>query len=376
MRKEFLLIPVSLVLALGAAEGLLRLFPTLLPLELEIKLEDRPETRGLSHPYIGNLPKPNSEVVVRTSEFEIHYPTDAHGFNNPEPWPTKADVVAVGDSLTFGYGAAPDEAWPALLAQELPGISIVNLGLIGAGPQQHLRIYETFGVPLQPRILLVGFFLANDFWDAELFDTWEKSGVGGNYMVWRDFGRKTEPDAGGPIAALGEVLRRSYLYNWARFVREMFRNWRAAEPKNLQLADGSNLKLRPGHLADKTADIEPGNPVFELAVDALERIHTIATRHGTHLIVVLQPGKEATYLSLLDGSDPDPGAPLRAALEARGIDYLDLLPAFREQAAAGARLFFEVDGHPNLEGYQLTAEEVLAYLKSNAEVYGLTLAQH
>jgi len=376
VRKELLLIPVSLVLALGAAEGLFRAFPTLLPLELRIKLEDSPETRGLSHPYIGNLPKPNGTVVVRTSEFEIRYPTDAHGFNNPEPWPTKADIVAVGDSLTFGYGVAPENAWPALVARELPGVKMVNLGLIGAGPQQHLRIYETFGVPLQPSILLIGSFLANDFWDAELFDAWEKTGVGGNYMVWRDFGRKASPEDAGPIASLEDVLQSSYLYHWARFVRQMLRNWQAAEPKSLQLADGSELQLRPSQLTDKTGDIEPGNPAFELAIDALERIHTIAAEHGTHLIVVLQPGKEATYMPLLDGTAPDPGAAMRAALDARGIEYLDLLPAFRDRAEAGAKLFFEVDGHPNLEGYELTAEEVLAYLKSNADEYGLASAQH
>ena len=214
-----------------------------------------------------------------------------------------------------------------------------------------MRVYETFGVPLEPKILLIGFFLANDFWDAEKFDAWRKSGVGGNYMVWRDFGRQTA------IASVEKVLGNSYLYYWARFIREVYRNWRAGEPKDLQLADGSHLKLRPDDLAEKTAYIEPGNPIFELAVDALERINAIASSHGTHVIVVLQPSKEETYLPLLDGTPADPGAPLRAALAARGIEYLDLLPVFREHAEAGAKLFYEFDGHPNAEGYRLIAKE-------------------
>jgi hypothetical protein len=203
MRIEILLIPLSLAIALVAAEGLLRAFPMLLPLELQIALEDSPETRGISHPYIGNLHTPSGTLIVRTSEFEIPYPTDRHGFNNADPWPATADIVAVGDSLTFGYGVTPDEAWPALIARKLPNTKVINLGLIGAGPQQHLRIYETFGVPLEPRILLIGFFPANDFWDAEMFEAWLKSGVGGNYMVWRDFGR----DSGEQIASLRGALR-------------------------------------------------------------------------------------------------------------------------------------------------------------------------
>jgi lysophospholipase L1-like esterase len=371
LRKELLLIPLSLVVALVAAEGLLRAFPTLLPPELQIVLKDSPRTRGVSHPYIGNLQTRDGTVTVRTSEFQIPYPTDAHGFNNADPWPARAEIVAIGDSLTFGYGVAPDEAWPTLIARALPDKTVINLGLIGAGPQQYLRVYETFGVPLEPKILLVGFFLANDLWDAERFDAWLKSGVGGNYLVWRDFG----PETNGLILSLGEILRDSYLYNWARFVRQSYRNWRAAEPKDLPLADGSRVKLRPDHLVEMTAYIEPGNRIFDLTLDALERIDAIATSHGTHVIVVLQPGKEETYLPLLDGTLADPGAPLRAELRARGIEYLDLLPAFRERAAAGAKLFYEFDGHPNAEGYRLTAQGILAHLESNAAEYGLAIAQ-
>jgi lysophospholipase L1-like esterase len=366
MRKEMLLVPFSLILALGAAEGLLRGFPALMPLEVQAALEGRPGTRFVDHAYIGHLQPPNGTLNIRTGDFEIPYPIDAHGFNNADPWPAKADIVAVGDSLTFGYGVAPDEAWPALIAQEVPDAKVINLGLIGAGPQQHLRVYETFGVPLEPKILLIGFFLANDFWDAEKFDTWLKSGVDGNYMAWRDFRGNT----GDRTVFLGDALRSTYLYTWARFVREIYRNWLAGEPKDLKLVDGSHVKLRPDDLAENTTYIAPGNPIFELAVDALERINAIATSHGTHVIVVLQPSKEETYLPLLDGTPADPGAPLRAALQARGIEYLDLLPLFREHAAAGARLFYEFDGHPNAEGYRLTAEGILAHLESNAAEYG------
>jgi lysophospholipase L1-like esterase len=341
----------------------------LLPLEVQLAVEHTPTT--VSHPYIGHLNAPNGALVIRTSEFQIPYPTDVHGFNNAGPWPARADIVALGDSLTFGYGVAPDQAWPALIAQALPDTKVINLGLIGAGPQQHLRVYETFGVPLAPKILLVGFFLANDFWDADKFDTWLKSGAGGNYMVWRDFGADSNDRTG----LGGEVLRDSYLYHWARFIRRSYRNWRAGEPKDLQLADGSHVKLRPDDLAYMTAYIEPGDPVFDLALDALARINAIAASHGTHVIVVLEPSKEETYLPLLDGKPADPGAPLRAALDARGIEYLDLLPVFREHAAAGAKLFYEFDGHPNAEGYRLTAQGILAHLESNAEEYGLAVAQ-
>jgi hypothetical protein len=56
--KEILLIPLGIFIALVAAEALLRAFPTLLPVDRQIALEDSPETRGVSHPYIGYLPTP------------------------------------------------------------------------------------------------------------------------------------------------------------------------------------------------------------------------------------------------------------------------------------------------------------------------------
>lgn len=55
--------------------------------------------------------------------------------------PTGARVLALGDSLTFGHGAAPDQAWPVLLAQ-LTGWQVDNEGVNGdtsAGALQRLE---------------------------------------------------------------------------------------------------------------------------------------------------------------------------------------------------------------------------------------------
>lgn len=56
------------------------------------------------------------------------------------PLPAGARVLALGDSLTHGQGAAPDEAWPARLAA-LTGWAVVNAGVNGdtaAGAQDRL----------------------------------------------------------------------------------------------------------------------------------------------------------------------------------------------------------------------------------------------
>ena len=87
--------------------------------------------------------------------------------------------------------------------------------------------------------------------------------------------------------------------------------------------------------------------------------------------MVLQPSKEEVYLPLVGPDVPDFSRDLRAAFEERGIDFLDLGPAFRARAAAGESLFFEVDGHPNPRGYALIAQLVLAHLRDNSRKFGL-----
>jgi lysophospholipase L1-like esterase len=96
---------------------------------------------------------------------------------------------------------------------------------------------------------------------------------------------------------------------------------------------------------------------------ALQSLDLLTLGDGAHLLVVLLPGKEETYGPLLGRNVPDPTSALREALDSRGIDYLDLAPGFQERAAAGDRLFFEADEHPNPAGQALIARLVEARLE-------------
>ena len=364
----------GMVVALAIVEGVFHLAPGLLPVEVQQQVQASSRTMGVSHPYIGNLQAPNREGVIWGSDFRATHHTDAHGFRNDSPWPERAEIVVVGDSLVFGYGVEDDEAWPALLAQGMPQFRLINLGLIGASPQQYLRVYETFGAPLQPKLLIVGFFAANDFWDAGLYERWLASGVGGNYLVWRDFGRNLPTGAGAfaPIDAIRSwLLRRSYLYNFLRFARNAFQNWRQGSTRVLEYENGVKLRLSRDIWDAHMTGSQPDQRQFHLAFQALKRIQDIAQEHGTKVLVVFQPGKERVYLPLLGESFPDPTDALRKALDELGVDYLDLLPAFRREAKDGKQLFFATDGHPNRHGYRLIAAEVFAHLKRRANVYGL-----
>jgi hypothetical protein len=131
------------------------------------------------------------------------------------------------------------------------------------------------------------------------------------------------------------------------------------------------LQLRPSDLHEASAAALPGRREFQLLLEALAELHSIAADQHVHVLMVLQPGKEEVYLPLLEHSKADPTSALREAFDARGIQYLDLAPAFRERAAAGERLYREVDGHPNEAGYALISQLILSHLKQHEGEYGL-----
>ncbi|HHX2509836.1 TPA: arylesterase [Neisseria subflava] len=74
--------------------------------------------------------------------------------------PEGSTVLALGDSLTFGYGASPEESYPAQL-QKLTGWNIVNGGISGNTSAQALERLPAL-LKRQPELVIVGIG-GNDF---------------------------------------------------------------------------------------------------------------------------------------------------------------------------------------------------------------------
>ena len=85
----------------------------------------------------------------------------ACGKHEPKNYPnSNTDIIAFGDSLTYGYGAARGESYPAYLSEML-GREVINLGISGDTSAMGLaRIKEI--KRYDPYMVLIE-FSANDF---------------------------------------------------------------------------------------------------------------------------------------------------------------------------------------------------------------------
>jgi lysophospholipase L1-like esterase len=344
-----------------------------MPEEAQLRLhwQDLSEPVTLGDPYLGHVFAPShvDRIARPDGDFAFTFTTDEHGFRNPSPWPERADIVVVGDSMAFSYGVEDDEAWTALLAAQLPGRRVVNLGLIGGAPQQYLRIYERFGQPLQPDLVLFCLFPGNDVGEAGLFDRWVRGGSQGNYLIER-----FRNDKDGSPRSISDMLRQSYLAMFLRYTRKDMVS--RVNARTIDLPDGGQIQLVPDFYDVVERLTQPGHPNFRLVLDTVEQARALAQQNGSQFLVLLMPTKEEIYLPLLDDEERAPAtAPFVAAFEEAGIPYLDLTPPLRTGARQGEQLFYEVDGHPNATGYGRIARAVLDHLRNNGQTYGLERVQ-
>ena len=355
----------SLVVALGAGELALRLMPGLLSEEARLRLSW--QEQRLSHaartrpdPTIGFLYVPYGHDLVRQGEVHFSYATDRDGFRNAAGGPDSAEIVAIGDSWTFGFGVDDSVAWPRLLADSLRPLRVRNLGLIASGPGQYTLVLQRYGLPLHPRVVLYGVFPGNDLDDQEAFDRWEREGHRGNFAEWRTYGPRGHAEPLWERSYLVVVVEEGWKYRNQRFAGTTIR-----------LPDGSSMQLAPGRLLPKAERSHPGDSTFDHVLAAVDSAGALASRQHARLVVLVFPTKEEVYLPLRHELAPPLTARWVSALRQQGLDCLDLTPPLHEHAG-GAPLYYEVDGHVNAAGNRIIAATVTEYLRDHGDELGLS----
>jgi hypothetical protein len=268
------------------------------------------------------------------------------GFKDLEFGAKREDVyriVAVGDSFAFGVVPYPDNYLTLLerdLQREIPA-EVLNLGIPGIGPEDYLSLFVDEGLALQPDMLLLSFFVGNDFLESE------RPRYSYSYALsLLRFLTTVAPEFEGQDMNWGT----SYCDACPTFGEEAYLELERGRSFPLIVGNGQFAKLLPN------------------AVHYLDRLGQICNEHDIRLLVALIPDEiqvngdlrekvRRRFFPGVDASAWDPDLPNRAlatALADRGIASVDLYPEFAQ--APGPPLYRLRDSHWNLAGNRLAAQ--------------------
>lgn len=316
---------------------------------------------------------------------------DAWGFRN-RAVPLASEIVVIGDSHTYGNTAAMDDSWPHVLGR-LAGRPVYNMGMGGYGPNQYVRLLETKALRLQPKTVIVGLYVGDDFENAFLIsyglEHWAHLRAlradQVNYDIWQ-----TSAAVSWHKRIRIWLSRHSVLYQLVlhgpllgRVQGEFqIRNAHALSDSATTLAIPARNILeafRPaGPLRNLDQDDASVREGMRITFGLLARMNEISRRNGVRFLVVVIPTKEMVFAEFLLS---DPQLPLHATLvrlienerRAReatfgflagtGIAHVDVLPALRRAVDDELYARTAADMHPSRNGYKVIAEAVFEALK-------------
>jgi lysophospholipase L1-like esterase len=360
--------------ALALLEAGLHLFPGLLPPAVRQALAiyaDAGQTADINRPFVPNdqlqyAPRPNVDVVIHDG-LSLSYTVQTQslggsdiGFRDVDPG-AKPYAVATGDSQTWGTYVAGDQTWPNQLEAAL-GQPVLNMAVLGYAPPQYQIITERYALPLHPRVMLWGFFSANDGSDSADFEAWVEAG--------KPPVRLTQPESG-----LRDFLSRHVrMYELLKFLLHAgiyYQRGAVQQAVVVPAPGGPAWTFYPDTL-EALADGRRPHVArgWELAEAAILETRSAVEAAGAELVLVVLPPKEVIYADLWRARVADPAAydlaeperTIMAFCQAQSLKCLDVAPAFATHAAAGEELYLRQDAHLTPAGHHVVAEMVKEYL--------------
>lgn len=329
---------------------------------------------------------------TETEKGRMRYRISEQGFRNNPVGPkgkNEIRIAMLGDSFTFGYTVNQDETIPAqvqaILDREMPGRewTVINMGMPGTSPWQHLGILENLGFALEPDIVVHQVFLGND-----VQGTLERTG---EYL--EAFNVKW-----------AEAVARWRSYNEPRFYADYWLMDHSAAYTALRDAVGpqrvhgflaESIRLLPQYDAERIpaaaarppfmeADLGTWYPMLEQAWERmlgdLEAIAEDCARRGVDYVVYPMPywhaAVDETWARLSEERFPEAGyargegrGRLAADLDRLGIDHFGVFEALHAYPE-NERLFYQHDGHLTPLGNRVVAEKVWGYLTEHGYLDG------
>ena len=325
---------------------------------------------------------------------------DEWGFRNPRV-PPVADVVAIGDSHTYGNNATMSQSWP-YVAGRLTGRSVYSLALGGYGPNQYFHLLETRAVQLKPTWVVCGLYMGDDFENAFLMsygkDYWAGLRGTARTRVDGDIWKEADDTCAGRSSCTPTWPRRLRIWmsRHSMIYQLVFHGGAVGTVKGaLQIRDaarradpwttslfvldaGIEEAFRPigirNRLDQRNTQVREG---MRITFELLRRMSATCHGHGCRLLVAVIPTKESVFAEyvvrdrsmrlkevILDLVDQEAQARTRLFefLDRSRIAYVDMLPPLRRRIGDQLYTRSDQDMHPNKNGYRVIGEAVGEYL--------------
>jgi len=380
---------------------------------------------NIADQYVGWYGQPGMEIVRSLPTTCSVYRYNNLGFRGPDRSLAKPDgvmrILVLGDSFVEGYQLPDDQLMTTqlerILTQRLARpVEVINMGISGWGTAQEVLAYNRFGRALQPDIVILMFATCNDI-------------INSSQKLSKIYNEKMEPlkpfftlennqlQAHLPDEHLVQKSRALAEVNqsqkreapWEKMIgikrllcrtRLGYLLWtRWDQPSQLRLTL-DRWKIVPfSKRIFRTTWGEHGfyrglslrfwiyypeiDPIWQAAVQVSGRMilrlkDMVEEDHARLLLVsganIEQVDKDIWKLTQrlqptirhfkLDLNLPEKR--MKIMTENQKIQYLSLVPDFRQAASEGRELFLRGDGHWNKEGHLVAAEAIAEYLEQTA----------
>lgn len=317
---------------------------------------------------------------------------DKWGFRN-RAVPETSDIVAVGDSHTYGNTARMIDSWPYVLG-EMTGRQVYNMALGGYGPNQYFYLTKTKALGLKPRMIIWGLYMGDDFEGTYSLtygkDFWAYLRVLPPQEVGPDAWEPPESDT--RIKRIRVWLsQHCVIYQLGLHSGFGGRVAGEAQIRNApQLSPGMATSLivpekgileafRPRGVLSRL-DLENPNvrEGMRITFELLKQTKELCEKNQIQFLVVVIPTKELVFSDYLEH---DSNLPLNDIIDKllvnereaeaetfkfmtdNHISYVDPLPSMKKSIGEGLYARSAGDMHPNKNGYRVIGETVAEYLQ-------------
>lgn len=315
-----------------------------------------PQIRYRFDPALRYVPLPNQRGWIDDG----FVTTNSQGFRGPEPASPKPQgrfrVVAIGDSVTFGFGVNDADTFCAqaeqLLRSTMPGVDldVVNIAVPGYDTRQEVALLGRNVSRLEPNLVLVGLY-SNDIPDSL------EDGTGGTTIATPrgDDGQTLQMNAA-PTSWWNLQLRKSRAtYTVGRALRRFARKgeWGMSRfTMEIDILEGRN-----------TAQLDAA---WERVGKQFGELREMAMAHGFSVGVVVLPPREQVVGLYPQARYQDRA---RSLAEPLGFFVIDPLPALAASDVKKDRLYVPYDrNHPSGAGHHVIAQAIVDDLSRNHRV--------